>query len=130
MTKTVRRPKTDMGASLLEVMFTMALTAVILPMAFGIVIAAQQTERVTTNRFTALGSAQVIVSRISKDLRAAVGVIDTGLSPQPTQAQVFLAAASRDITFYSALSDPNGPTRLHAYTPRSSELLTTRSTRT
>lgn len=111
------RGHSEAGTSVLELVVVMALTALILPSAFGMVSSAQRTESITTNRFAALGSAQTIMDRISKDLRAAVGVIDTTVTPQPTQPQVFLSAGPRDIKFYSALSDPNGPTKLHAYTP-------------
>ncbi|MDP9074198.1 MAG: hypothetical protein M3N98_08495 [Actinomycetota bacterium] len=113
----VRSGDSDAGTSLLEVVMVLALVAVVLPSAFSMVVSAQQASSITTNRFSALGSAQIIMDRITKDLRAGVGVIDTTLTPQPSQPQVFLAAGPRDIQFYSALADANGPSKLHAYTP-------------
>jgi hypothetical protein len=101
----------------LELVIVLSLTAVVLPTAYAMVSAAQNAEAITTNRFTALGSAQVIMDRISKDIRAGVGVLDTTLTPQPTMPQVFLSAGPRDLVFYAGLSDPNGPSKLHLYTP-------------
>ncbi len=61
----------------------------------------------TTDRFTAEGEGQTIADRITKDLRTAV-------APSSTAA-AFASADVNDVTFYANLSDPNGPTRLHAY---------------
>ena len=85
----------------------MALLSVVLAAAFGAVNVMQHQAMLTTDRFDAQGEAQTITDRITKDLRTAV-------SPSSTQA-AFASADVNDITFTPNLSDPNGPTRLHAY---------------
>jgi hypothetical protein len=113
----LRLTVSEAGTSLLEVVLVVALLAVVLPSAYAMVATAQQTEMITTNRFEAISSAEIVMDRVTKDLRAGVGVINTNLSPVPTQPQVFLSASPRNIVLYSALAGANGPTELHLYTP-------------
>ncbi len=85
----------------------MTLLSVVVAAAFSVVAVMQRGAMTTTQRFTAEGEAQVIASRITKDLRAAVAASSTGAA--------FVSADVNDVTFYANLADPNGPTKLHAY---------------
>ncbi|HZQ26262.1 MAG TPA: hypothetical protein VFA94_01065 [Acidimicrobiales bacterium] len=103
--KRVRR--SEAGTSLVELSIAVALLAVVLPSAFTAVTSMQRAESTTTDRFAAQSEAQIIVARLTKDLRAAVAISATGAP--------FLSASDQDVTFYASLADPNGPTLLHAY---------------
>ncbi len=104
----VRRPRRDeRGFTLMEMMVATALLSLVTAGAFGTLIEMQHQALLTTDRFTAEGEAQTISDRITKDLRTAV-------APSSTQA-AFASATTNDVTFYASLSDPNGPTKLHAY---------------
>jgi prepilin-type N-terminal cleavage/methylation domain-containing protein len=109
--RTSRAPlaaRDERGHTLIEMMVATALLSVVLAAAFGSVIAMQNQATKTTDRFTAIGEAQTIADRITKDIRTAV-------APSATSA-AFASASANDLTFYASLSDPNGPTKLHAST--------------
>ncbi len=103
-----RRARDERGHTLMELMVATALLSVVLAATFGSLIAMQNQQSRTTDRFTAEGEAQTIADRITKDLRTAV-------APSATSA-AFASASPNDVTFYASLSDVNGPTKLHAYT--------------
>jgi hypothetical protein len=88
-------------------MVVLMLLAIVLPVAYGSVNAMQRQVVFTSDRFQALSEAQIITDRITKDLR-------TGVSPANGQAP-FLKATPNEVQFYASLTDPNGPTLLHAY---------------
>jgi hypothetical protein len=88
-------------------MVAMGLLSVVVAAAFQVVSSMQRAALATTNRFAAVGEAQTIADRITKDIRAAVTASATGAA--------FASADINDVTFYANLADPNGPTKLHAY---------------
>jgi hypothetical protein len=88
-------------------MVAMGLLSVVVAAAFQVVASMQRSAQMTTDRFTAIGEAQTIADRITKDVRAAVTASATGAA--------FASADVNDVTFYANLADPNGPTKLHAY---------------
>jgi hypothetical protein len=102
------RARAESGHTIAELMVATALLSVVLAGAFGAVAVMQNQAVKTTDRFTAEGEAQTIADRIAKDIRTAV-------APSSTSA-AFASASATDVTFYAALSDPNGPTKLRAYT--------------
>jgi prepilin-type N-terminal cleavage/methylation domain-containing protein len=99
--------RSESGFTLVELTVAISLLSLVTAAAFGTVIEMQHQAVLTTDRFTAEGEAQTIADRITKDLRTAV-------APSSTQA-AFASASASDVTFYASLSDPNGPTKLHAY---------------
>jgi hypothetical protein len=102
-----RRRRDEGGHTVMELTVATALLSLVVASAFGVVIVMQNESVRTTDRFTASGEGQTIADRITKDLRTAVAPSSTGAA--------FAAADVNDVTFYANLSDPNGPTRLHAY---------------
>ena len=103
-----RRRRGESGHTIVEMTVATALLGVVTASAFGVVAVMQRNAMTATDRFTAQSEGMTIADRITKDLRTAV-------APSSTQA-AFAAADVNDVTFYAALSDPNGPTKLHAYT--------------
>jgi prepilin-type N-terminal cleavage/methylation domain-containing protein len=97
----------EAGFTLVELAISLTMLAIVLPVAFSALSSMQNSEAVTTNRFTSLGEAQIIADRITKDLRTAV-------APDATSA-AFVAADVRGMTFYASLGDVNGPTKLRVY---------------
>lgn len=105
--RAARRRRSERGHSLIEMVVAVGLLSVVLGAAFGAVNVMSHQAGITTDRFTAESEAQTIADRITKDLRTAV-------APSSTTA-AFASAYDADVTFYASLSDPNGPTKLHAY---------------
>ena len=97
----------DGGHTVVELTVAIGLLSLVVAAAFGVVIVMQNQSVKTTDRFTAEGEGQTIADRITKDLRTAVASSST--------AAAFASADVNDVTFYANLSDPSGPTRLHAY---------------
>jgi Tfp pilus assembly protein PilW len=104
------RARSESGHTIAELMVATALLSVVLAGAFGAVAVMQNQAVKTTDRFTAEGEAQTIADRIAKDIRTAV-------APSSTSA-AFASASAIDVTFFASLADPNGPTKLHAYTAK------------
>ena len=98
----------EAGLTVAELLVVVSLLAIFLPTAFMMVTSMQRQQATNSARLEALGQAQLIVDRLTRDVRAAV-------APTSTSA-AFAAADGNDITFYADLQDPNGPTRVHAYT--------------
>lgn len=106
--RVARRPAGEHGHTVMELAVSTALLGTIIAIAMGTVVVMQNNAASTTDRYTAMQEAQTISSRITKDLRTAV-------APSSTAA-AFATADANDVTFYANLFDPNGPTKLHAYT--------------
>jgi prepilin-type N-terminal cleavage/methylation domain-containing protein len=109
----LRHRPPERGHTLVEMMIATALLSLVVSSAFGVVIVMQNQAVATTDRFTAVGEAQTITDRITKDIRTAV-------APTSTTA-AFASGTATDVVFYASLTDlslnnHNGPTRLHAYT--------------
>jgi type II secretory pathway pseudopilin PulG len=102
------RRAVERGHTIVELLFASALLSITVAAAFGVVVHMQGQAARTTDRFTAEGEAQTIADRIAKDLRTAV-------APSSASA-AFERATPTEAIFYASLDDPNGPTRLHAYT--------------
>jgi hypothetical protein len=102
-----RQRRDEGGHTVMELVVASGLLSLVIASAFGVVIVMQNESVRTTDRFTASGEAQTIADRITKDLRTAVAPSSTGAA--------FASADVNDVIFYANLSDPNGPTRLHAY---------------
>ena len=103
----ILRRRDEAGTTVMELVVSIALLGIVLPVAFTAVSSMQKTEAHTTDRFTAQSDAQIMASRLSKDIRAAAAPSATG--------SAFTVATTQDIVFHASLADPNGPTRLHAY---------------
>lgn len=112
----VARLRSDRGTTLTELMVVTMLFAVVLVTVLGALVSMTRNESTTTNRFTATSEAQTIADRLTKDFRTAVAPC--------ASCAAFTSAGPQDVTFYANLSDPNGPTKLHAYvsTPAGSTL--------
>src|ERR1700730_5372171 len=107
----VRRRRSERGISLVELMVVLGLLAVVLPTGYLALSSMQKQVAVTTDRFTALGEAQTIADRITKDLRTAISVTNN-----PRKTAAFAAADTNTMTFYANLGTA-GPVQLKAYVP-------------
>jgi type II secretory pathway pseudopilin PulG len=103
----VRDLRAEAGVTITEMMVVIALLGIVIPALLTAVTSAQRSESRTTKRFISTGEAQTILDRVAKDLRTATAITSTGAA--------FLSADVKDVTFYANLSDPNGPTKLHAF---------------
>jgi hypothetical protein len=113
---TFQRSADQRGTTVLEMVVVTALLMLVVGSAFGAVSSMQKNTQSTTDRFTAIGEAQTMMDRLSKDLRAAV-TTSAGGAP-------FTIADQNSVEFYADLgqlyNDPvagmqPGPTKLTVY---------------
>lgn len=89
-----RDPRGEGGFTLVELMVTMTLLALVLGIATTVMIATQRTASSTLQRQTDLGQARVAVSVVGSDLRTLTGTLGViFVQASPTQVQFF---ANRD----------------------------------
>jgi prepilin-type N-terminal cleavage/methylation domain-containing protein len=102
----------DRGFTMVELMVTVALLAVVMTAATGMLITFQRTVSTTTTRFDDLGSARVALNNIQQSLRTAVL-----LDPSHPNASAFLTATPDRVEFYANLdvTGPSGGPRLVRY---------------
>lgn len=107
-----RSERGDAGFSLIEMVVAVAVLGVVITAAFTTLDFFQSEAVTATNGFTAVSQGQLLIEQLGKDIRAAVALT-------PTTSPFTLATASQ-MTLYSNLGDPNGPTKLNIYlTPTS-----------
>src|ERR1035441_2946011 len=89
------RNAVEAGTTLVELSVVVALIAIMLPAIFGTMSMVQREAAVTTDRFAATNNAEIVMDRLSGELRAAD-------SPGSSTA-LFVEATAADVTFYASL---------------------------
>jgi Tfp pilus assembly protein PilW len=110
-----RRRRNSAGTSLVEVMVTVALMAMVMATVFGEFDSSQTAVMNTGTRLQNLDEARVLMAAVSKDVRTAVR-LQAGTSP-------FTIADKNTATFYANLDTTAAPQLVHIYVDATSELV-------
>lgn len=99
--------------TLVELMVTVALIGIILPVMYSTVDIFGNQASATANRLTAEADAQIAMDRLTKELRAAIPVAEGAGSPLTyPAATAFVTATPSSMTFYSSLGSATGPSKI------------------
>lgn len=103
----------DEGMTLVELMVTVALIGIILPVMYSTVDIFGNQASATANRLTAEADVQIAMDRLTKELRAAIPVAEGSGSPVTYPAPTaFVTATANSMTFYASLGSATGPSKV------------------
>jgi len=110
------RHRVETGTTLVELTVVVALIGIMLPAIYGTMSFVERQTSITSDRFTATSNGQIVMDRVSREIRAA--------QAPTTTTTVFLSASSMGVTFYASLGARSaasgnpllGPTLIHICT--------------
>ena len=103
-------------SNLIEISMTLLILAVVLGFLYSSIGSAEKVANGTRMRVTNLDEARTLMAVLTKDIRTATR-LQAGTAP-------FVAADTRDVTFYANLDDAaGGPRKVHLYVDSTNEII-------